>query len=132
MAEQSNNLNTRRVKLQNDQFPNNDHLLGLYGNYAYGNLTVVQDDITGNILVHFDVFSCILQPKDDSISYTCQPLEDYWFLPNLGDLLFDTTTIPAEYVLVEFYDPREGKIRFTRGLNQNEAPGPREHWPSCM
>ena len=58
-------------------------------------------------------------------------MEDYWFLPNIGDILFDTTANPAEYVYVEFYDPREGKIRFERDLTQNEAPGPKDHWPTC-
>ena len=108
-----------------------EQLLGQYGSFAYGNLTVVQDDVTENIIIHFDVFSCILMLKQNNISYTCQPLEDYWFLPNIGDLLFDTTSNPAEYVYVEFYDPREGKIRFERDLNQNEAPGPKDHWPTC-
>ena len=108
-----------------------EQLLGQYGNFAYGNLTVVQDDITENIIVHFDVFSCILILKQNNISYTCQPLDDYWFLPNIGDLLFDTTANPAEYVYVEFYDLREGKIRFDRDLAQNEAPGPKDHWPTC-
>ena len=108
-----------------------EQLLGQYGSFAYGNLTVVQDDVTENIIIHFDVFSCILMLKQNNISYTCQPLEDYCFLPNIGDLLFDTTSNPAKYVYVEFYDPREGKIRFERDLNQNEAPGPKDHWPTC-
>ena len=110
-----------------------EQVLGQYGSFAYGNLTVVQDDrsITENIIVHFDVFSCILTLKQNNISYTCESLDDFWFLPNIGDLLFDTTGNPAEYVCVAFYDPREGKIRFDRDLAQNEAPGPKDHWPTC-
>ena len=36
-----------------------DQFLGDYGNFAYGNMTVVIDDITENIILEFDLYRCL-------------------------------------------------------------------------
>ena len=80
-------ITVRDLKYDKSPIMQAEQLLGQYGSFAYGNLTVVQDDVTENIIIHFDVFSCILMLKQNNISFTCQPLEDYWFLPNIGDII---------------------------------------------
>lgn len=107
-----------------------EQILGQYGNFAYGNVTIVQDDVTEEIVANFDVASCTLILRQNNESYFCEGRDQYWFLDVL-DFRFDASSNPAEFVDILFYDPAEGRIRFYRDLNLNDAPGPRDHWPTC-
>ena len=37
-----------------------DQFLGQYGDIGYGNLTVVADDILEELIINFDVYSCVV------------------------------------------------------------------------
>ena len=105
--------------------------VGNYGNFAYGNMTVVQDDVTSEILLEFDLYTCTARSlPGNNDTYYCEGYGDYWFL-DLLHVKFDTDNNPSEYVDIVFVAPWEGRIRFDRDLRQDEAPGPRDHWPTC-
>ena len=53
MTPQSNVVYTKSKLKEVDQF------LGQYGNFGYGNLTVVVDDILEELIINFDVFSSL-------------------------------------------------------------------------
>ena len=55
MTSQSNVVDTKSKLKQVDQF------LGQYGNFGYGNLIVVVDDILEELIINFDVFSCVVR-----------------------------------------------------------------------
>ena len=108
-----------------------DQFLGYYGNFAYGNITVLVDDITENVILELEVCRCLLRTRMHSNeTFYCQGLDDYWFM----DLLlveFDMENAPSQFMDVVFLTPLEGRIRFERDLHEDEAPGPRDHWPKC-
>ena len=56
-----------------------DQFLGQYGNFGYGNLTVVADDILEEQIVNFDVFSCVVRNVTGERE-SCTGLGINWFL----------------------------------------------------
>ena len=108
-----------------------DQFLGNYGNFAYGNISVVVDDITENVILKFDIYRCLLRTRTHrNETFHCQGSDDYWFI----DLLlveFDMENTPSQFLDIVFLTPLEGRVRFERDLQQDDAPGPRDHWPTC-
>ena len=108
-----------------------DQFVGNYGNFAYGNISVVVDDITEDVILTFDIYRCLLSTRiHRNETFYCQGLDDYWFI----DLLFvefDMENTPSQFVEIVFLTPLEGRVRYERDLHQDDAPGPRDHWPKC-
>ncbi len=100
---------------------------GRYGNFAYGNITVVGDDVSDDLFINFDVFTCQLHNVTSEL--TCQGQDEYWFL-NMFFVAFDTDNAPSQFVDILF-SAAEGLIRFERDLRQEDAPGPTDHWLEC-
>lgn len=108
-----------------------DQFLGNYGNFAYGNVTVVVDDVTEDVIMEFDLFSCAARSQMGSNdTFYCEGLGDYWWL-DLIQVKFDAENNPSQFVDFVFVAPWEGRVRFERELSQDEAPGPTDHWPTC-
>ena len=105
-----------------------DQFLGQYGNFGYGNLTVVVDDILEELIVNFDVFSCVVRNITGERE-SCIGLGLYWFL-SLYQVQFDEENNPSQFADVTF-TPVEGPVRFERDLLFEDAPGRRDHWPQC-
>ena len=102
--------------------------IGQYGNFGYGNLTVVADDVLEELIVNFDVYSCVVRNETDERE-TCTGLGINWFL-GLWRVQFDEENNPSQFVDVTF-TVTEGPVRFERDLLFEDAPGPRDHWPKC-
>ena len=102
--------------------------LGQYGNFGYGNLTVVADDMLGELIVNFDVYSCVVR-NETKEREGCVGLGIYWFL-SLWRVQFDEENNPSQFVDVTFTET-EGPVRFERDLMFEDAPKPRDHWPTC-
>ena len=73
MTSQSNVEHNKSKLKQVDQF------LGQYGNFGYGNLTVMVDDILEELIINFDVFSCVVRNVTEE-QESCTGLGIYWFL----------------------------------------------------
>ena len=108
-----------------------DQFLGDYGNFAYGNMTVVIDDITENIILEFDLYRCLARSQlGSNDTFYCEGVGDYWWV-DLLQINFDVANNPSQYVDIIFVALLEGRVRFERDLRQDEAPGPKDHWPTC-
>ena len=105
-----------------------DQFLGQYGNFGYGNLTVVADDVLEELIINFDVYSCVVG-NETGERETCTGLGIYWFL-SLWRVQFDEENNPSQFVDVTF-TLTEDPVRFERDLLFEDAPGPRDHWPQC-
>ena len=105
-----------------------DQFLGQYGNFGYENLTVVADDILEELIVNFDVYSCVVRNVTGERE-SCTGLGINWFL-TLYRVQFDEENNPSRFVDVTFTET-EGPVRFERHLLFEDAPGPRDHWPQC-
>ena len=105
-----------------------DQFLGQYGNFGYGNLTVVVDDILEELVVNFDVYSCVVRNVSEEIE-VCVGLGINWFL-SIPRVRFDEENNPSQFVDVTF-TLSEGAVTFDRDLLFEDAPGPRDHWPQC-
>ena len=105
-----------------------DQFLGQYGNFGYGNLTVVVDDILEELIVNFDVFSCVVRNVTGERE-SCTGLGIYWYL-SLWRVQLDEENNPSQFVDVAF-TVTESPVRFERDLLFEDAPGPRDHWPQC-
>ena len=105
-----------------------DQFLGQYGNFGYANLTVVADNILEELIVNFDVYSCVVRNVTGERE-SCTGLGINWFL-SLWRVQFDDENNPSQFVDVTFTET-EGPVRFERDLLFEDAPGPREHWPQC-
>ena len=125
-----NRFPSENIKTRETTSEQTERLLGQYGNFVYGNVTIVQDDVTGILIAQFDVFDCTLWLNWNNVTYWCQGRQEFWFV-TVYDFRFDSVNSPAEYVDIAFWSLSEGQVRFERDLNINEAPGPRDHWPTC-
>ena len=105
-----------------------DQFLGQYGNFAYANLTVVADDILEELIVNFDVYSCVVRNATDE-RQNCVGIEPLWFF-NLWRVQFDEENNPSQFVDITF-TVGEDPVRFERDLMFEDAPGPRDHWLQC-
>ena len=105
-----------------------DQFLGQYGNFGYGNLTVVVDDILAELIVSFDVYSCVVRNVTGERE-SCDGMGIYWYL-SLWRVQFDEENNPSQFVDVTF-TVTESPVRFERDLLFEDAPGPRDHWPQC-
>ena len=105
-----------------------DQFLGQYGNFAYGNVTVVVDDITQELVLNFDSFTCAVTNVTERRD-ACLGVGIYWFL-GLFKVEFDEASDPSQFVDVTFV-VTEPPVRFERGLLFEDAPGPTDHWPQC-
>ena len=105
-----------------------DQFLGQYGNFGYGNLTVVVDDVLEELIVNFDAYSCVVRNVTGERE-SCTGLGIYWFL-SLWRVQFDEENNPSRFVDVTF-TVTEGPMRFERDLLFEDAPGSRDHWPQC-
>ena len=105
-----------------------DQFLGQYGNFGYENLTVVADDILEELIVNFDVYSCVVRNVTGERE-SCTGLGINWFL-TLYRVQFDEENNPSRFVDVTFTETK-GPVRFERHLLFEDAPGPRDHWPQC-
>ena len=105
-----------------------DQFLGQYGNFGYGNLTVVADDVLEELIINFDVYSCVVMNVTEERE-SCFGLGVNWFL-DLWRVQFDNENNPSQFVDVTF-TVTEGPVRFERDLLFEDAPGPRDHWPQC-
>ena len=91
-------------------------------------MTITADDVTEELIINFDVYSCTVQNvTDDRVS--CIGRDIYWIF-NLWQVDFDEQNNPSQYVDITF-TPLEGPIRFERDLLFEDAPGPRDHWQQC-
>ena len=102
--------------------------LGQYGNFPYGNLTVTADDMLEELIVNFDLYSCVVRNETEDRK-GCVGLGIYWFL-SLWEVQFDEENNPSQFVNVTF-TVGEDPVRFERDLLFEDAPGPRNHWPQC-
>ena len=108
-----------------------DQFLGNYANFAYGNMTVLIDDITENIIMEFDLYRCLARSQlGSNDTFYCEGVGDYWWV-DLLQIKFDVANNPSQFVDIIFVALWEGRVRFERDLRQDEAPGPRDHWPTC-
>ena len=122
MTSQSNVEHNKSKLKQVDQF------LGQYGNFGYGNLTVMVDDILEELIINFDVFSCVVRNVTGE-QESCTGLDIYWFL-SLWRVQFDEENNPSRFVDITF-TAGEVPVRFERDLLFEDAPRPRDHWPQC-
>ena len=122
MISQSDMKHGRSKRKQVDKF------LGQYGNFGYGNLTVVADDILEELIVNFDVYSYIVMNVTEE-RQSCFGLGVNWFL-GLWRVQPDEEKNPSHFVDVTF-TVTEGPARFERDLLFEDTPGPRDHWPQC-
>jgi len=103
-----------------------DQFIGVYGNFAYGNLTVAFDSDTGRLRGYYgDVSADMVQIGDDR--FAGRPSDIIWFFPPL-EITFtrsseDNAVINATVPIFLEIDPPV----FTRGLTLDEAPLP----PTC-
>ncbi len=101
--------------------------IGQYGNFAFGNLTVVIDDVTEDLVVSFDVTSCVYR------NYThfpmCYGLDEFWFL-SFNAVYFDEQNNPSQFIDVQL-SPDDNLTRFERDLMLEDAPAPTDGWPHC-
>ena len=116
------------MKYSKSAYKKVDQFLGQYGNFGYGNLTVVADDILEELIVNFDVYSCVVRNVSGERE-GCTGLGINWFL-SLWRVQFDEENNPSQFVDVTFTIP-EDPVRFERDLMFEDAPGPRDHWPQC-
>ena len=116
------------MKYGKSKYKKVDQFLGQYGNFGYANLTVVADDILEELIVNFDVFSCVVRNVTGERE-SCAGLGINWFL-SLYRVQFDEENNPSQFVDVTFTET-EGPVRFDRDLLFEDAPGPRDHWPQC-
>ena len=105
-----------------------EEYLGQYGNFAYNNLTVTADDVTDELIINFDVYSCTFQNVTGNIA-ACLGRGDYWYM-NLFRVEFDEENKSSQFVDITF-SLLEGRVRFERDLLFEDAPGPRDRWPQC-
>ena len=124
------NINTSPIKLS-DTTPVPKHrmeqYLGQYGNFAYGNVTVVADDILDDFIMNFESFSCLI--RNATVQMLCFGLDEYWFTL-IDDLIFDEVNSPSQFVDILF-TPIRDYVRFERDLSLEDAPWPTDHWPQC-
>ena len=73
--------------------------------------------------------SCRSQLGSNDIFY-CEGVGDYWWV-DLLQIKFHVASNPSQYVDIIFVAVWEGRVRFERDLRQDEASGPRDHWPTC-
>lgn len=104
-----------------------EQYLGQYGNFAYGNVSVVEEDILEELILNFDTMSCDAYNASETI--ICVGSDEYWFF-YLPAVVFDEANNPSQFVDVTF-TPTEGSIRFERELQFDDAPGPTDDWPQC-
>ena len=116
------------MKYGKSKYKKVDQFLGQYGNFGYANLTVVADNILEELIVNFDVFSCVVRNVTGERE-SCAGLGINWFL-SLYRVQFDEENNPCQFVDVTFTET-EGPVRFERDLLFEDAPGPRDHWPQC-
>ena len=102
---------------------NIEQYLGQYGNFAY----VVSDDVTGELIMKFESFSCTVRNATDVT--LCFGNDEYSFRL-LDDLLFDKVNNLSLFVDVLF-TPVQDYVKFERDLSLEDAPGPTDHWPQC-
>ena len=95
------------------RFTDVNKFIGQYGNFAYGNLTITVNDTSEELIVNFDVYSCVVKNVTGK-SEGCLGLDIFWFL-NLRRVKFD----------------EKNPVRFERDLLFAESPVPRDHWPQC-
>ena len=105
-----------------------EEYLGQYGNFASNNLTVTADDVTEELIINFDVYSCTVQNVTGEF-LNCIGRDIYWMF-SLWQVDFDEQNNPSQFVDVTF-SLVESPIRFERDLLFEDAPGPRDHWPQC-
>ncbi len=108
-----------------------EQFVGFYGNFGYGNVTVALDDVTSDVILQFDYYTCAARSiLGNNDTFYCEGYGDYWPV-DLLLLDFDLDVNPSRFLDIVFFAPWEGKIRFERGLNLEDAPGPRDAWPEC-
>ena len=115
-------------KLIKQEYKKVDQFVGQYGNFAYANLTVVVDDILEELVINFDVYSCVVRNATGE-RQNCVGVEPIWFI-SLWRIQFDEGNNPSQFVDVTF-TIGEDSVRFERDLLFENAPGPRDHWPQC-
>ena len=110
------------------RFKDVNKFIGQYGSFAHGNLTITVNDTSEELIVNFDVYSCVVKNVTEK-SEGCHGLDLFWFL-SLWRVKFDEKNSPCQFVDVTF-DKKEDTVRFERDLLFADAPGPRDHWPQC-
>ena len=81
------------MKYGKSKYKKVDQFLGQYGNFGYANLTVVADDILEELIVNFDVFSCVVRNVTGERE-SCAGLRINWFL-SLYRVQFDEENNPV-------------------------------------
>ena len=61
------------------RFKDVNKFIGQYGNFAYGNLTITVNDTLEELIVNFDVYSCVVKNVTEK-SEGCLGLDLFWFL----------------------------------------------------
>ena len=119
---------TTKSTLEGYHFKDVNKFVGQYGNFAYGNLTITVNDTTKELIVNFDVYSCVVRNVTEERE-GCFGLGIFWF-HSLWRVEFDEKNNPCKFIDVTF-DKKEDPVRFERDLLLRDAPGPRDHWPQC-
>ena len=86
------------------------------------------DDILEELIVNFDVYSCVVR-NATAERQNCVGIEPLWFI-NLWRVQFDEENNPSQFVDIKF-TIGEDPVRFERDLMFDNAPGPRDHLPQC-